>query len=161
MLTQEPPLTAPLNSDQSLALTQSGVPDQNEEYLSFFDFSQATTRIKALIKQWQPEIDATLTRRKMRKIDVDLTQLQKEGLLKQDETFIPIRVIDSTIRREQPSFVSFLTQSRRLAIFECVDDPTVDTSLVEGAFTKGMSYSGWQRPIYKCLDGAQTHGWDS
>jgi hypothetical protein len=24
-----------------------------------------------------------------------------------------------------------------------------------------MSYSGWQQPIYKCLDGAQTHGWDS
>src|SRR6266576_1384794 len=123
-------LISPLNAQQSEMLSQDGQPDQNEEYQSFFDFTQASIRIKNLIKQWDQEINYTNTRRKMRSIDVDLAQLQKEGLLKQDETFIPIRVIDSTIKREQPSFVSFLTQSRRLAVFSCVDDPTVDTSLV-------------------------------
>src|SRR5207247_1885376 len=33
--------------------------------------------------------------------------------------------------------------------------------LIEQAFTKGMMYSGWQLPLYKCVDGAQTHGWDT
>jgi len=117
-------LTSPLNETQSLSMTQDG--EQTEEYLSFFDFNQAKNRIDNLIKQWREEINYTITRRKMRNIDVDITQLHKENLLKADETFIPIRVIDSTIRREQPSYVAFLTQSRRLAIFSCTDDPSME-----------------------------------
>lgn len=153
---QAPGYTAPLPADMSPDNTQ-----QATEYDSFFNFSQAKQRINNLITQWQAEIAATNTRRAMRNIDVDLAMLYKEGKLKSDETFIPIRVIDTNIKREQPSFVSFFTQSRRLAIFSCVDEPDLDTDLLEQAFTKGMVYNGWQLPIFKCIDGAQTHGWDS
>lgn len=152
--TQEQGYTAPPPATE--------LPEQdNSEQQSFFDFSQAKQRITNLIQQWQSEIAATNTRRAMRNVDIDLVQLYKEGKLKQDETFIPIRVIDSNIKREQPNFVSFLTQSRRLAIFSCIDDPSLNTDLIEQAFTKGMMYNGWQLPFYKCIDGAQTHGWDS
>lgn len=128
---------------------------------TLFTYTKAKSRIDKLISDWGTEVSNTSERRKMRKVDVDIEELQNNGTLATDETLIPIRVIDSRIKKEQPDYVAYLTKSRRLVIFTCVDDPTWPTDTLEEAYTRGMTYNGWEIPFYKCLDGAQLHGWDA
>lgn len=118
-------------------------------------------RIRRLISDWGTEIAETKKRRAIRKLDVNTDALRSEGKLQTDEVLIGVRVVDENIRKEQPTFVQYLTQSRRLAIFDCKSKPGINVEPLEIAFTKGMSYSGFLRNIFKSVDGAQTHGWDS
>lgn len=126
-----------------------------------FDFNKIKTRLDRLINDWRPEQTNTAERRRMRCVDVDVEQLQNAKVLSTDETLIPIRTIDSRVKKEQPAYVAYLTKSRRLAIFTCQEDPSINTDKLEIAYTKGMTYNGWEQPYYKCLDGAQVHGWDA
>lgn len=128
-----------------------------------FDYAKARTRFKRIEDDWKDEEEKTKYRRNQREIDVDIDALHSSGKLKADETFIAIRVIDSTIKKEQPAYMQYLLQSRRLAIFYPVGEITYDhskVSQIEEQFTKNMTYSEWFIPYFKCLDGAQTHGWD-
>jgi hypothetical protein len=137
--------------------------EMSEEQQQYFDFDTAKARLTKLISTWtQGEVVRSEQNRVMRNVDISTKTLRAEGKLKADETIIPMRVIDTNIKREQPPFVSYLKQSRRLVIFDCVDIPTLpEVALLERDFTKGMTYSGWETPHFKCLDGAQTHGWDA
>jgi hypothetical protein len=132
--------------------------DEAEKQL---DFNQARQYLDIMLNDWKDEEDKTLERRKLRKVEINIEEERNEGNLGQDETIIPVRVIDTNIRREQPPFVSYLKQSRRLAVFKVDAEPGLDTQQVETAFTNGMTYENWETPLYKTLDGAQTHGWDS
>lgn len=124
------------------------------------DYTKLRERFDKLIREWEPEVRNTRDRRKLRKLDLDVESLQNTGVLASDETLIPIRVIESRIKKEQPSYVAYLTKSRRLATFTCIDDPRVRTDDIEEAYTRGMTYNGWELPFYMCLDGAQLHAWD-
>lgn len=117
-------------------------------------FTKLTTDHDARVK-----LDVDIGRR-MRLLDVNVEELQRQGKLESDETYIPMRVIDTNIAREQPAFVSFLTQSRRLMVFQCLDNPQVDTSRLEKEFTTGMRYEGWVTPHFRILDGSQAFGID-
>jgi len=146
---------APLSEDESTQVV-------DESYEELFNFQRVSGRLSSLIKDWTCEQNDTLTRRKQRKLDVDVEALRNvDDGLKADETFIPIRVIDTNIRREQPQLIAFLTQSPRLAIFECHSDPNVEVTNIETDFTKGMTYVNWESPFFGVIDGAQTHGWDA
>lgn len=155
---------APTPADQQSAENpelnkQQAEAEQRKKQL--FEFSLAKTRLKQLVDDWQKEINDSKQRRKVRNIDVSPKKLREQGVLKPDETLIPMRVINTNIEREKPPFISFLKQSRRLAIFRCLDNPKQNTEQLEKEFTEGMEYSGWEQPHFKNLDGAQTHGWDS
>lgn len=155
-------MTANLTSPPNSVDNASNVPPTVDiEHDKLFRFDDARAYIDNLIKDWEPEIRATERRRKQRSIEVDVEVLHQKGRLKSDETLIPIRVIDSAIRKELPNTMSYVTQSRRLAIFECLDDPLQDTNNLEVSFTKGMKYLGWEIPFLKTADGAAMHGWDS
>jgi len=134
---------------------------QVDEQDKFFDFTQARPHLRRLIDDWHTEIEDTEVRRKTRKVEIDIEGLRQKGDLDEDETIIPVRVIDSNIQREQPPYINYLKNSRRLAIFECLDDPTKDNDLLEQDFTKKCTYTSWETPHYKCLDGSQAHGWDA
>ena len=118
----------------------------------FFNFREAKSRLFALLSAWDGELTATRERRNLRYIDVNAKELRERQIIAPDETFVPIRVIDTNIRREQPGLSAYLSQSPRLAIFKCND---------EREFTTGMKYEGWELEHIKTYDGAQTHGWDS
>jgi len=119
-------------------------------------------KLTALEGDWVGEKNETERRRNIRKIEIDNDLLRSSGRLKADETLIGVRVIDENIKKEQPIFVNYLTQSRRLAIFDCQSNPLLTgIENLETAFTKGMSYDGMLRSLFKEIDGAQTHGWDS
>lgn len=132
------------------------------EVPEIFNYTEVLPRLRKFIGDWSAEIRETDRRRKMRKLDVDIDALRQEGKLKADENFIPIRVIDTNIKQEQPPFNSYLTQSRRLAIFEPLNIPkgSIDTQNLESDFTKLMTYVGWQEPFFDVVDGSQLHGWD-
>lgn len=128
----------------------------------FQNFSTFKPKLTSLVKDWEAETLESERRRKMRKIEVDMETLRANGRLKPDEVLIGVRVIDENIRKEQPVFTNYLTQSRRLAVFDCRSTPTLKgVEVLEQEFTKGMSYDGMIRNLFKTIDGAQTHGWDS
>jgi len=124
-------------------------------------WDSAAIYLRRLINDWKEEIDLTEKRRLERKVEVDIESSRQKGELDEDETMIPIRVIDMNITREQPAYVNYLKNSRRIGIFECVDDPLSDNDLIEQDFTKKCTYTAWEIPHFKCVDGSQTHGWDA
>ena len=133
---------------------------ENED---LFDYQTAIPKFQKAIAEWDTRVtNHARIRRNMRAIEVDIRALQMEGKLKVDETIIPIRVIDTNIKAEQPNYLRYVKQSARLAIFKCLDDPRVDDSkvqLIEKDFTAALTYNGWERWVFKMLDGAQLHGW--
>lgn len=135
-------------------------PSVEAERNALFDFRTAQPILRQMIGEWDSEIQETEARRKKRKVEVNVAELRQSGEIKKDETFIPVRIIDTNIRREQPSFISYLKQSRRIAILKSRTDPNVNTQLLESFFTDGMQYPDWETPHFKCLEGAQTHAWD-
>jgi len=131
------------------------------EQEQLFDFEQAKIPLKRLIDEWQDECNKTKIRRATRKVSVDVEALRQQKKLDEDETLIPVRVIDTNIQREQPAYINYLKNSRRLCTFNCLTEPEIDTQNLELEFTRGMTYVGWEIPHYRAIDGAQTHGWDA
>ena len=143
------PTTAPSGSDQS----------STEDKMLIWN--EASIHLKRLVHDWTEEIEQTKVRRETRDVNVDIEDLRQRGDLDEDETLVPVRVIDTNIQREQPAYINYLKNSRRLCTFNCLSEPDMDTQKLENDFTRGMTYTGWEKDHYKCLDGAQTHGWDS
>lgn len=148
---QSQPLIAPLGDGQS----SDDIQDK------FFDYPTARIHLERIVKDWSTEIEETEQRRLERKVDINVESLRQEGSIDEDETIIPIRVIDSNIQRELPPFINYLKNSRRIAIFECLDNPILDCDQIEQEFTKKSTYTKWEVPHYRTLDGAATHGWDA
>lgn len=130
---------------------------------TFFDYSYAQIRVDKLISDWSTkEKESTKQRRNIRNITVDVQDLRVRGKLKANETFIPIRTIDTNIKREQPPYIAYLKQSRRLAIFKSPGNqvPKHLIERLEAEFTRVCTYLAWELDHFKALDGSQTHGWD-
>lgn len=140
---------------------QARTATEEENRKRLFDYTDAIIRLKALHQKWSGEEVETTRRRMLRNIDINPKQLRDSGKLRPDETIIPIRMVDTNIRREQPAYINYLKGSQRLSIFKCVDDVLLDCQNIESEFTAGMQYVGWETPHFKVLDGSQTHGWDS
>lgn len=157
------PLTADSTDVQTAANPNSNFFDDylNEIKEEVMDFAKARLRFKTLVDQWRLEADETDERRRTRDVNVSVQNLRNDGSLDEDETIIPDRVIDTNIQREQPPYINYLKNSRRLAIFNCISNPSINSQKLELEFTRGMTYIGWETPHFKCLDGAQTHGWDA
>lgn len=133
----------------------------SEDVAKYLDHKEALPVLKQLISDWEQEIRETESRRDQRYLDLDVEAMRKSDELKADETFIPVRVIDTNIVREHPAYSAFLTQSRRLVTLICQDQTNVDASRLELEVTRGFRYPGWFLQFYRTVDGALTHGWDS
>lgn len=124
-------------------------------------YSKEKPYLIKLLNEWKSEIDDTTERREVRFVEFDVEDLQRRELLQQDETFIPIRVINTNISREEPLYVRYLKGARRIAVFESIDKPSQNVEQLETEFTRGMTYPGYEIPLLKVRDGAATHGWDA
>lgn len=99
--------------------------------------------------------------RELRRLDVDTDTARDEGWILEDETFIGIRVIDSSIAREKPTFVAYYEKSTRDAILVQQGARTVPTEIVaalEEDYTRANRVVGWQLALTRCIDSAQVHG---
>lgn len=137
--------------------------DIDEEEKKFtFDYQTAKLYLTELATRWNTgEQVRTESNRLTRDIDAEVDGLREEGMLEEDEAFIPSRIIDQNIQREMPPYINYIKNSRRLATFKDILDATFDTDLLEQDFTRVMTYKGWVIPFYKELDSAMTHGWAS
>lgn len=130
-------------------------------------YSVFDVQFQEMLKDWDKELMQTNEQRFFRYIEVDVQKMRRENLIKDDETILPVRVADRNIRREQPSYISFATQSRRSLIFRerqrelSQATGSSNEQRIEEEFTQGMRYPGWELPIYAATDGSQTHGWDA
>jgi len=131
-----------------------------KDYDDIMLFLSVKNRLTDMITAFNVETAQTKTNWETRFKLIETEALRKAGKIPQYAHMIPVRAIDSNIRRQQPAYVNYLKQSRRLAIFKAINNPSTTTTLLEDEFTRGMTYSGWEIPFFKCIDGAQTHGWD-
>lgn len=153
-----------LNPEQQLNLglnEEANAQPKDPEYEELFNFSLAKPKLQKLISSWQGQITRRAAEnREWRYKDLNIKQLRESGTLRPNEFMIPVRSIDQNIRREQPSYINFIKQSKRLVIFKDLKEPTKITTELENEFSRGMTYSGWETPLFRVIDGAQTHGWD-
>lgn len=155
----------PTNELSEVPIDQTDLQAQQQEqeraYDELLDFTTARVHLQRLVKDWAGERQETLLRRSERDVNIDVEALRQKKKLDEDETLIPVRVIDTNIQREQPAYVNYLKNSRRIVTFNSLEFPNEDTQQMELEFTRGMTYIGWEIPHFKNLDGTQTHGWDS
>lgn len=152
-----PDLTAPTTTDPIQSVEQT----VDKDYLELTNFQTAKVRLEKLISDFSPVIINTAENRDHRYKDINIKALRDKGEILPNQFLCPVRAIDSNIRREQPAYINYLKQSRRLIIFRNRLNALEVTSDLEDEFTRGMTYSGWETPHFKCVDGAQTHGWDA
>lgn len=149
---------------EASSLDNSGVlPDSGAEKTSkFFRYSEIKTRLSQLVQTFDAqEGKESKLRRDLRNVDIDVKRLQEEGKLAKDNTFIPIRTIETNIAREKPPFIQYIKQPQRIMIFTPATPPYNDDCRdLDREFTKGLQYTGWELPHIKVFDGAQVHGWD-
>jgi hypothetical protein len=157
-----------LNTIDPLApLPSESQPEKPAIQNSLSTYSVFDTQFTQLCKDWQLELRRTNAQRQKRFLEVDHKKLRADGKLKDDEVILPIRVADRNIRREQPAYIAFLTQSRRSLIFRerksslDIALGTANEEHLEQEFTQGMRYPNWELAPYAATDGAQTHGWDA
>ena len=104
-----------------------------------------------------PVIEAN---RDARDMIVDVASLQNNGVLLPHQTYIPQRIIDINISRELPDHISYLTQSRRIAIFEALNkQAVVSTNTIEMEFKRVMTYDDWITSYERWADCTKLHGY--
>lgn len=144
-------------------ITEMPIKMVNSKTVDYLDFSTAKAQFTKMIDGWA-EITAVTERNRALRYQkgTESADLRAQGVLREDEMYNPCRIIDTNIRREQPQFINYLTQSRRSIIFAPEEAQTIDgLENLELDFTKKARYLGWEIPFIRCIDGAQTHGWDS
>lgn len=127
------------------------------------EFNDLKDKVTKLANNWRAEIDETLTRRELRKMNVDVLAKRRSGEFKADEGYIPIHVIDDNIKKEQAQYIAYLTTSRNSAIFKTkkqYPENYTNCQAFEEWFTKLERFPGWEIPFFKTLDGTQLHGTD-
>lgn len=125
------------------------------------DFTEAKSRLGKLLTNWKPVTEQAIKSRALRYVDIDPSTQRQSGTLLPDETYVPSRLIDMNIRREQPQYLAFIAQSPRDCVFQPVDGEVMtDISLLETHFTSVCRYVKWQVPFIQVQDGSMTYGWD-
>lgn len=150
-------MDTPLQSDPQ---QQAAIDLQTSQQENLFDFQKAKVQIDLVISSWSMDVREAEARRKERYVELDIETMRQVGDLEEDETFIPDRVIDGNIKREKSNVMAFLNAGNRLAIFDCLSDPTIDTRTLEQEFTQGLTFKGWYREFERTVDGAALHGMD-
>jgi hypothetical protein len=148
----------PFVGGDPLAPAEPVIDPQFEE---LFKFETAKTRIKNLIENRSGQIADAKGRRKERYVELDVEALQEDGTIQEDETFIPVRVIDGNISSDMPTSMAFLNANHRLAIFHPTNNPDIKPRNVESEFTRVCTYQNWSRDFTRTFDGSRLHGWDA
>lgn len=128
---------------------------------SFENFEYAASRIEALRKNWQGEFGEAQRRRSIRYHNVSTKELRALGKIAPDAVWITRRIADSNIRREMAPYVAYVEQSRDAAKFKPRGELPLPIEPLEQEFTQMVKYDRWNIPLFSCMDGSVTHGWDA
>jgi len=133
--------------------------DKNLEYINSTDYKKLVSKINNL-KDVAFDLTAkSLASRKLRYAEVDIEAQRKAGKIAPDEMYVPTHIIDTNIRREQSSYIQYITQSPRAVILKDRQDPSLDLSMLENDLTEKLRFDGWQLSMYANIDGFQANGY--
>jgi hypothetical protein len=76
------------------------------------------------------------------------------------DSVVPMRRIQTVIAGQKGPMVSYLTQSRRILLFQDPTQPLGANERIEIEFAKLVKYEGWRTPWEELVDGVLTHGAD-
>ena len=128
---------------------------------SLLEYSTAKPIINTIVSDWRTELVKVEARRNIRFLEIDVDQMRESGELEDDETFVPMRVVDDNIRKEQAAYVNYLTQAQKIIEMEDKLEPLRPTEQLEQEFSKGLRYPKWENDWFQEIDGCQLHGWDA
>lgn len=135
------------------------MPDSNTDYINSTNYSTLVSKINNL-KDVAFDLTAKLlASRKLRYAEIDIEIERKAGRIAPDEIYVPQHIIDTNIRREQSSYIQFVTQSPRAIICKDRTDPAFDLSLLEQDLTEKIRFPNWQLSTYANIDGFQANGY--
>ena len=126
------------------------------DYIKYDDAAKEIHRLNSHLQTQATKADE---HRLLRHPTIDIDAEQRSGHLAPDELYIPLHLVDINIRREQARYVSYISSSRRVAIFKSLNDVTFDSTVVEEDFTDKARYTGWQTSIFRIIDSMQLHGY--
>ena len=135
------------------------MPDTSTEYINSTDYKKLERKIVNLKDVTFDLTSKLLASRKLRYAEVDIEIERKGGRIAPDELYVPLHIIDTNIRREQSSYVQYITQSPRAVILKDRSDPAFDLSLLEVDLTEKLRFDGWQLSMYANIDGFQANGY--
>lgn len=98
--------------------------------------------------------------RELRRHLIDIDAMRAKGDLQPGQTFVAVRTIDTNVSREVPTYLQYIKGSRRMAIFEPVDQPGQSATPLEIAVTNVLQYPGWEIDYIRWIDGGLLHGCD-
>ncbi len=133
--------------------------DRNLEYIDATDYNKLSSKIGNLVDVAFDLTAKSLASRKLRYAEVDTDMERKAENLAPDEIYIPTHIIDTNIRREQSSYVQYITQSPRAVIMKDQQEASLDASLIEVDVTEKLRFPGWQMSSYANIDGFQANGY--
>ena len=100
------------------------MPNTNDiDYINSTDYKKLENKIRDLVNRMDDLAIDNQVSRNMRYVEVDVEGERARGKLQPDELMIPLHIIDSNIRREQPSYVQYVTQSLRSNVLKDVETP--------------------------------------
>lgn len=129
------------------------------DYVNAAAYDKLKDRIVKLVATMEDQQGKLKSSRRLRYEDIDIEAERKSGRLAPDELYLPQHMIDSNIRREQSSYIQYITQSPRAVILSDFYTPSNDCSILERDATNRIRYEGWQTSLYRVIDAFQQDGY--
>ena len=133
--------------------------DKSIDYINSTDYKKLVSKLNNLKDITFDLTNKTLASRRLRYAEIDIEVERKAGRIAPDEIYVPQHIIDTNIRREQSSYIQYITQSPRAVILKDRIDPSFDLSLLEVDLTEKLRFDGWQMSTYANIDAFQANGY--
>lgn len=133
--------------------------EQGTDYINTIDYQKLATKLRNLVSIMSDLALKNKASRDLRYVEIDIEAERGSGKLAPDELYIPQHIIDTNIRREQSSYIQYITQSPRAIILQDLDDPSNDTSIIEKDASNKIRFEGWQLSMFANIDGFQQNGY--
>src|SRR5689334_9968301 len=129
------------------------------DYINSIDYKKLSPKLRTLLEMMDDSQQENRVAREMRYVEIDVENQRAIGKLLPDELLVPQHIIDTNIRREQAAYVQYDTQSPRAVILQDIDNPAIDTTVLEKDVTNKLRYDSWQLSKFANIDGMQQNGY--
>lgn len=139
-------------------ITQAQFPADTKSPEIPFDFQKESEVFRALLDDFNEEVNAVKVRRELRANRKNVDQLRREGKLLPDETIIPDRTIEQNCQAEIVPYISFTETPEEVLSFSDPANPGFDFYQHSRWITSLLRDESWQEPWQKMQDCMITHG---
>lgn len=129
------------------------------DYINTVEYTKMKSKVKDLVSVMTELTSKSVASRRLRYVELDIEGERKAGRIQPDELYVPQHIIDTNIRREQSSYVQYVTQSPRAVVLTEKSNPNIVTTPLEYDVTQRLRFENWQLSLYACIDGMQQNGY--